>query len=306
MRIKRRTAIQGIASILGAPMLGMSKLRAEASYFHESLPYRPRVVPIPAWYYQHFDADFQRDVPEEGFGGWRKEPIELDLNRVGVVAMHIWEMGTFEKYPGWWRVVPWAKRAQKIVEEELPVLFSKVRASGVSLFHVVSEGKYYKSYSGYQQTASLSNNLDTTILTDVTKERLEEFHKVHVFPGDHNQDDILRGFQNLDFPEGAKPQDGEGIAENGAQLFAQCKARGINHLIYCGFTVDGCLLLSPGGMADMQRYGFLCSVLREATTAIENRETAREELAKRIALWRVALSYGFVFDVPDFLNALCC
>ena len=57
-------------------------------------------------------------------------------------------------------------------------------------------------------------------------------------------------------------------------------------------------------MVDMQRRGVLCSVLREAVTAIENKETARQEISKQLELWRVALSYGFVFDVSGFIAAL--
>ena len=54
----------------------------------------------------------------------------------------------------------------------------------------------------------------------------------------------------------------------------------------------------------MQKYGVMCSALRQATTAVENKETARQELCKEIALWRVALSFGFVFDVDDFVAGL--
>ena len=92
--------------------------------------------------------------------------------------------------------------------------------------------------------------------------------------------------------------------ENARQLFALCKPEGINHLIYVGFAINWCLLLSPGGMADMSRHGFMCSTIREAVTAVENRETARDELCKQIALWRVALAFGLVFDLGDFLRAI--
>ena len=37
---------------------------------------------------------------------------------------------------------------------------------------------------------------------------------------------------------------------------------------------------------------------------MENRETARQEWGKENALWRVALAFGFVFDVDDFVDAL--
>jgi hypothetical protein len=57
-------------------------------------------------------------------------------------------------------------------------------------------------------------------------------------------------------------------------------------------------------MVEMSRHGLLCSTIREATTAIEHRETARTETAKALALWRVALAFGFVFDLEDFLAEL--
>jgi len=62
--------------------------------------------------------------------------------------------------------------------------------------------------------------------------------------------------------------------------------------------------MSPGGMIDMARHGCLCSTIREAVTAVENRETAREEREKQQALWRIALEFGFVFALEDFLPAL--
>ena len=34
-------------------------------------------VKLPASYYQQFDADYTRDVPAEGYGGWKSAEIEL-------------------------------------------------------------------------------------------------------------------------------------------------------------------------------------------------------------------------------------
>jgi hypothetical protein len=57
-------------------------------------------------------------------------------------------------------------------------------------------------------------------------------------------------------------------------------------------------------MADMSRRGLMCSAVRQAVTAVENKETARRELGKELGLWRVALAFGFVFDVDDLVGAL--
>jgi hypothetical protein len=116
--------------------------------------------------------------------------------------------------------------------------------------------------------------------------------------------DVALGFAKLDFAPQARPVGQEGIAENAEQLFALCIDAGINHLIYAGFAINWCLLMSPGGMLDMSRRGLMCSVLRQAVTAVENRETARLELGKQLALWRVSLAFGFVFDVDDFAGSI--
>jgi hypothetical protein len=78
----------------------------------------------------------------------------------------------------------------------------------------------------------------------------------------------------------------------------------VNHLIYAGFAINWCLLMSPGSMLEMSQRGIMCSVLRQAVTAVENKETARHEVAKEIGLWRVALAFGFVFNVHDFVSAI--
>lgn len=146
--------------------------------------------------------------------------------------------------------------------------------------------------------------MSETITPDELTQRLAEFRLDRVWPGAHNREDMQRSRSIRGFPSQARPLDAEGIAENSHQLFALCHDAGVAHLIYAGFAIDWCLLLSPGGMLDMQRRGIMCSAFRQATTSVESKETAREELSKDVALWRVAVNFGFVFDVDDFIAAL--
>ncbi|MBP8129302.1 MAG: hypothetical protein KA184_06930 [Candidatus Hydrogenedentes bacterium] len=262
---------------------------------------------IPAWYYQHFDADFALETPEETFGGWKKTELDFSREHTAVVVMHAWDAGSFEEFPGWWRCVPYIPRANAIMKEIFPGLLAAVRASDLPLFHVVGGGDYYKGLPGYRHALALAGPPAPecpSVASDPIRDKLARFRSEHVFVGAHNAADVDRGFARLGFPEEACPKEDEGVAENGAQLFALCKERGINHLVYCGFAINWCLLLSPGGMADMQRYGVMCSALRQATVAVENKETARFQLCKEVALWRVALAFGFVFDVDDFVRAI--
>ena len=105
---------------------------------------------IPAQYYQHFDADYEREVPEEGFGGWKKKALPFSRKHTAVVSMHAWDAGTREQFPGWYRVVPYIPRSEAICEKVFPPLFEAMRASDLPLFHVVGGGDYYKRSAGIQ------------------------------------------------------------------------------------------------------------------------------------------------------------
>lgn len=261
---------------------------------------------VKASFYQQFDADLARDVPGEGYGGWKEAEIRLAPEHTAVVVMHAWDTGTPEQYPGWHRCVEYIPRARRICRDVFPPLLAAVRASCLKLFHVVGPGDYFKNYPGYRHALELAGAVAAPepAASDPILEQLRQFRSEHVFVGKHNARDVGRGFASLDFAPEAKPVGDEGIAESSEQLFALCREFGINHLIYTGFAIDGCLLMSPGGMIDMHRRGIMCSTIRQAVTAIEHKETARHELAKQVALWRVAVMFGFVFDFEDMTTAL--
>ena len=108
----------------------------------------------------------------------------------------------------------------------------------------------------------------------------------------------------LDFAPQARPLADEAVVEDAHQLASVCRELGVNHLVYAGFALNWCLLMAPGGMVDMARRGTICSTIAEAVTAVENRETARAQLEKQQALWRVSVEFGFVFGLEEFLSAL--
>ncbi len=268
------------------------------------------IIKLPASYYQHFDADFKRDMPAEGYGGWKKADIEISRQHTALVVMHAWDMGTREEFPGWHRAVEYIPRADKICQTVFPKLLGAVRGSGFRLFHVVGGGDYYKHLPGDKKAAELAGSagvptgISEQVASDPVLEKLQAFRAANVFVGKHNEEDVAKGFKRLDFAPNARPRGDEPITENAEQLFALCRHYGINHLIYAGFALNWCLLMSPAGMLDMMRHGVMCSVIRDATTAVENKESARTESHKEEALWRVALEFGFVFDLKDIVEAL--
>ncbi|GBF76209.1 hypothetical protein PA598K_04660 [Paenibacillus sp. 598K] len=267
-----------------------------------------RIRTIPTHYYQHHDADFDAAVPAEGYGGWKRAELPLHLDKTAVVVMHAWNAGTREQYPGWHRAVEYLPRAAQIQEEVFPSLLGAVRGAGMKLFHVVSPDHYYESYPGYARTLAIAGREEEPrpeqIVMDEVLQELQRFRYRHGFPGDHNRSDIEAGFADLSFLPQSEPQEDEEIAATDRQLYALCRHYDINHLIYVGFAINWCLLLSEGGMAGMSRHGILCSAVRQAVTAVENRETAARELNKEAALWRVSLAFGFVYDAEELIERL--
>jgi hypothetical protein len=263
-------------------------------------------VRLNAHYYQQFDADYSRDVPAEGFGGWKQAEIELAPEHTALAVMHAWECGTMQQWPGWRRCVEYHPRALRILAEVFPPLLAAVRASPLPVFHVVGGRDYYSHLPGYKRAVALAGPAPVCaqVAEDPVRERLERFRDENVFVGARNRRDVAAGWQWLDFAPEARPAGEEGIAENGHQLAALCRARGVNHLVYIGFAINWCLLMSPGGMVDMTRHGVMCSTIREAVTAVENAETARDEREKQQALWRTAINSGFVFGLDDFTAML--
>jgi len=259
-----------------------------------------RTVRLSTRFYQQFDADLTAAHPGSGYGGWQTQELPLSLDHSAVAVMHAWDSGTPEAYPGWFRACEYLSRSYPIADEVLPPLLSTVRASAVRLVHVAA-GDYAAKYPGYRPPEPRRS---ASARADAVYEELKAFRSAHVFPGAHNQADIARGVKAMDFYPTAAPHDDEPVVVDSAGLDRWCQDEDVNHLIYVGFTINGCIVSSPGGMLDMFHRGYLCSTIAEAVTAIENKETVAGEAGKAQALWQVALLFGFVYSQPDFVNAI--
>ncbi len=257
---------------------------------------------IPAWHYQQFDADFGRSVPAEGYGGWRKSEIPWDPDRSALVIMHAWDTGTRERFPGWHRAVEYIPRADRIAASTLPALLSAFRVSDRPRVHVAGGGDYARRCPGFR--VSEAEPRADPLPPDDTIDRLRRFRAENVFVGLRNEADVRAGFARIDFPERLRPAPVEAVVDAAPALDAWCREREVRHLVYAGFALNWCLLMSPGGMIDMSRRGYVCSAVRDATTSVENKESAATEAHHEEALWRTALAFGFVFDSADLIRAV--
>ena len=233
---------------------------------------------------------YQQFTPRSG-NGWHQHHLDFSTAHTAVVVMHAWAPPGPDQLPGWQRAVPYLKEIGPILRNTFPPLLQAVRQNGIPVFHVTGN-------------VPPADRPALEVSPDPTWEHLRNFRSDHVFPGAPNQADVAAGWASRDLAPEAQPLPGEAIAETSVALHAACQARGINHLIYIGFAINWCLLMSPAGMVDMKRYGYLCSTVAEATIAVENEATAEERREYHQALWRVALEFGFVFHQNDLVKAL--
>ncbi len=220
--------------------------------------------------------------------GWVQTPVTLDSARTAILVMHAWDPGKPENLPGRERAVEYLGRARLILSEVFPPLLTSVRGARLPVLHLLEPGPAPRRGT----------------VRDSTWHAQQALRRALSYPGEENQDDVDLAFADLRAARQATPAPGEPTLTSCDALTRHCYERGINHLIYIGFALNWCLLMSPGGMIDMKRRGFICSTIPEATTAVERHDTAAEESEKASALWRVAVEFGFVFSRGDFQQAL--
>ena len=257
---------------------------------------------INAWLYTQYDADYSLEFPGEGYTGWNKQTVPIDPEHTAVVVMHAWDVGTYEQVPGQYLVCEYVPRSTAIINERLGGFLAKVRESGFNLIHIGSRSeRSVESLPGYirvREKYGLGPSREQ-IMSDPVLDELRRIRTDKVFYG-HNLAGVNESrVRYRDFAAPVMPRDDEDVVCTSHQLFEVCKERGINHLIYTGFAVNACLTSSPCGYIDMTRRGIMCSIIRELTTAVENKESCRVEGHKEYGLWSFALWGGFVFEQAD-------
>lgn len=274
-----------------------------------------KMLSLKGEFYRHYPFDFSKGkTGAVGFKGWGEAvDIEVLLAETALIAMHIWNIGfhpELQFLPGGhagpvMAMLEWASRSIPIIQTEIPPILKAARDAGLTVIHVASDENYAKKYPGYQRALEIAGD-EPAGLPKASRHN-------EVKSPDHIKDDLLFGGKfkealefykrNLDFPELARPSDSEYVVLTTHQLNEVLRMHGIWNLIYIGFAINWCIWFSPCGMVDMSRLGYRCSCIKEAVTAVENKESAVGELHKQEAMWRTSLMFGYVHSANDFIAA---
>lgn len=257
---------------------------------------------VPAYYYAQQGADPTLEHPGSSFGGWRETEVPVDPEHTAVIVMHAWTVPNTE---GLHQHVEYLRRADKILKERFPAFLEAVRKSGVRLIHVAAGfEKALDRFAGYHRVRQecppeCFETIDTSPALQELKMRHWRLTGAED-PSHHEQ--IEAGYANYGFA--IEPMEHEDVVTTPNQLLYLCRKHRIEHLIYTGFAVNACLLLSPCGSLDMTRRGLVCSIVGDLTTAVENKESCREQRNLEYGLWQFSVQCGFVF-LSDSLISHC-
>lgn len=259
---------------------------------------------VPAYYYAQQGADYSLDYPAEGFGGWTKTQVPLDPKRTAVVVMHVWQLPAMEECPGLYDHLEYAARADAIVTERYPSFLEAVRESGVRTIHVGAGFEpQLQEFPGYHAVREKYPPIKTEKIeaSEAHKANMDRHWKNTCSADPEAYADIERSFTGRGFA--VRPLDHEEVVTHSNQLLALCREHGIEHLIYAGFAVNMCLIMSSCGLVDMSRHGLMCSVVGDLTTAVENKASITQQSNREYGLWMFALQSGYVFLSEDLKRA---
>lgn len=273
---------------------------------------KERIVQVKASCYQQYGTDATLQYPSDGIGGWISEYLPLNIDKTAIVVMHAGYVGEQSDCPEKFKRVEYLQRSYDISKHVYPKLLSAVRRAGMPVYHVPFGRGYYEELPGYLRAEAIAEKEYTprdVAENDDVLDILYEFRADWAHgngKGSHARiaQEISKSNVRCDFIKEAAPVGDEGIAVGDRQLAALAAADRVNHLIYIGFALDGCLLTSPGGMVDMLRRRFMCSTIADAVTAIESKESGREQTQLQTGLWRVGSSFGLVYQSSDIIGVL--
>ncbi|MCC6679897.1 MAG: isochorismatase family protein [Phycisphaeraceae bacterium] len=214
----------------------------------------------------------------KGFLGHAHKVLEFDSSEVVLAVMHAWNTG-FEGGPvfgpdsphvGWVKMLEGSYRIKKIIEEILPPVITACRDAGIKIVHIAGDS-YARRYPQYlaleKEVGPGPPPLDGSPNTDWGEEAMEDTYGPDIIQRKSAKQELL------DIAPPVRPAPTDFVVASPHQFTYLLRKLRAWNIIYTGFMANMCLVVSPCGLVDMRRLGYRTILLRDCTTASENRES---------------------------------
>lgn len=238
-------------------------------------------------------------------------PCALDTDEIGIALVDIWNFG-WENGPNvpelgfelsTERGISHAKRKRQIIEDVISPAVNELREMGVQIFHC-NHSFFLEKYPQWIDSTttaerdSLRNSTQETTSEQPSAEKKETFPPrewVQSWQGQHTNEinnwDWLKQndkvYEFIDIAEPTKPQKNDLLVFNNVQFHRLLSERKIKVLFFMGFETDVCVQYSDYGMKNMSNYGYMCNIVRDATTTFETAETLN-------GLWKTKVHIAYI------------
>ncbi len=245
---------------------------------------------------------FYRAVPTSNPQGLVEEDWVLDTAKTAFVELHCWNIGcpggipvpeeywVFEGSPQnheyMWRAV---------TEEIAP---SMVAARGVGMPVVHVQGAEIGAKYQHLQPPIPPAHSPQACREPISDHFVRRANRVH-------GEDYMgwSEWRNVDIAEPVKPVDGDILVVTTEQFDGWLRSRGIDTLLYTGFSTNLCILDSPCAIKAMAGLGYRCVILRAATTGVEFPETLETRSHTENAIRYIEVWWGYSASAGDFRQA---
>lgn len=307
-----RTAAAGIAALSSDARHALSKTRTKSMALTIPFDYTPR-CPQPGSLFT--EQSFVR----------KSVPFTFDISEVGIALVDLWNFG-WEGGPvsaalgpelSLERGVSHAQRKRQITEKVIQPTVEELRNLGVQVFHCTA----WQILSRYPQWTASTTEAERELLKpkpqsgnaapvnqgkDDIKEMWPPADWVQSWKEKHT--DLVFGNEwiaqrgrdlygpNLKFDIAApvRPHDGDLLVYHSREQFHRLLTeKKIRVLIYMGFESDDCVQFQPYGIANMQDIGYLCAVVRDATTTYETAETLAGQWKTKVSIDAIEERWGY-------------
>ncbi len=245
---------------------------------------------------------FYRAVPTSDPAGLVEETWALDVEKTAFVELHCWNIGSPGGIP-----VPedyWVfegspqnhEHMRRALCEEIAPSLRAARKAGMPVVHVQG-AEIAARYPHLQPPMPPATEPAPSRAPISDHFRLRQ-NRVH---GEGYMQ--WPGWRDLDVAEQVKPISGDVVVVTTEQLDDWLRSRGIDTLLYTGFSTNLCILDSPAAIKHMAPLGYRCVILREATTAVEFPETMESRSHTTNAIRYIEAWYGYSASAREFRAA---